>query len=211
MIQAIPIPPISGGGAGVGGAANLTTAGAVPYVSSAGVLSQDATVFFWDATNNRLGIGNAAPASAIDTSGLRVYDPTAVTGSTLAAIRAGAGQSGAIQEWQNNAGTALAIMSALGDLSAHSLIAIGTSPAVSSGTIVTGSRNAAGAVTSATTGAFTCTITFSGTVAPVGWIVIPTNLTTANLIRQTAYNTTTATISGTTVTGDVVGWIAVAF
>lgn len=41
----------------VGGASNLTTAGAVPYVSASGTLNQDASDFFWDVTNNRLGIG----------------------------------------------------------------------------------------------------------------------------------------------------------
>ena len=44
------------------GGNNLTTAGAIPYVSSAGVLNQDATALFWDAANNRLGIGTNAPS-----------------------------------------------------------------------------------------------------------------------------------------------------
>lgn len=43
------------------GASNLTTSGAVPYVSASGVLNQDASNFFWDATNHRLGIGTTAP------------------------------------------------------------------------------------------------------------------------------------------------------
>src|SRR5207249_2523762 len=56
------------GGSGVGGAANLTTVGAIPYVSATGVLNQDQTAahqFFWDATNHRLGIGTVAPTSPI--------------------------------------------------------------------------------------------------------------------------------------------------
>jgi len=53
----------------VGGAANLTTAGAIPYVSSAGVLNQDATALFWDAANNRLGIGTNAPGLTLDVLG----------------------------------------------------------------------------------------------------------------------------------------------
>jgi hypothetical protein len=44
------------------GGNNLTTAGAVPYVSASGVLNQDATALFWDAANNRLGVGTASPA-----------------------------------------------------------------------------------------------------------------------------------------------------
>lgn len=52
----------------VGGAGNLTTVGSVPYVSASGILNQDAGQFFWDATNNRLGIGTNAPANQLDTT-----------------------------------------------------------------------------------------------------------------------------------------------
>ena len=50
---------VSGGspsGGGVGGASNLTTAGAVPYVASAGVLTENATQLFWDSSNSRLEV-----------------------------------------------------------------------------------------------------------------------------------------------------------
>lgn len=43
-----------------------------------------------------------------------VFDPTAVTGSTKLAIRAGAGQSGNMQEWQNNAGGVISGITAAG-------------------------------------------------------------------------------------------------
>jgi hypothetical protein len=56
----------AGGATSVAGAGNLTTVGAVPYVSASGTLNQDATNFFWDSTNHRLGIGNAAPASSLN-------------------------------------------------------------------------------------------------------------------------------------------------
>ena len=49
----------------IGGVGNLTTVGSVPYVSASGILNQDAGQFSWDATNNRLGIGTATPASAL--------------------------------------------------------------------------------------------------------------------------------------------------
>jgi hypothetical protein len=52
----------------VRGATNLTTVNAIPYVSSSGVLNLDASNFFWDATNHRLGIGTNAPASPLDVS-----------------------------------------------------------------------------------------------------------------------------------------------
>lgn len=69
---------ITGGGGGgtgdVGGASNLTTVGAIPYVSASGVLNQDPTQLFWDAANNRLGIGTAAPAYPLEiTSGVHSY------------------------------------------------------------------------------------------------------------------------------------------
>jgi len=53
----------------IGGVGNLTTVGAVPYVSATGILSQDPTVFFWDATNNRLGIGTATPTVPLEVLG----------------------------------------------------------------------------------------------------------------------------------------------
>jgi hypothetical protein len=49
----------------IGGVGNLTTVGSVPYVSASGILNQDAGQFFWDATNNRLGIGTNAPVSRL--------------------------------------------------------------------------------------------------------------------------------------------------
>lgn len=58
----------------VRGAANLTDAGAIPYVSASGILDDDPTVLFWDASNNRLGIGNNNPTSDIE---------IVTTGSTL--------------------------------------------------------------------------------------------------------------------------------
>lgn len=42
----------------------------------------------------------------------RFYDATATTGSTKVVVRAGAGQSGNLQEWQNNAGTVLGFVRA---------------------------------------------------------------------------------------------------
>ena len=53
----------------IGGVGNLTTVGAVPYVSATGTLNEDPTVFFWDATNNRLGIGTNAPGNTLTVVG----------------------------------------------------------------------------------------------------------------------------------------------
>ena len=79
----------------IGGVGNLTTVGSVPYVSASGILNQDAGQFFWDATNNRLGIGNNSPATAIDlqtgtiTASLALYNNSAsVRASTGVSILA---------------------------------------------------------------------------------------------------------------------------
>lgn len=74
-------------------------------------------------------------------------------------------------------------------------------------TIGSGSRANGGFVTATTTGASTIVITFPYT-APTGWAVVPTNLTTANLIRQSARTTTTATLAGVTVSGDIISYVA---
>jgi hypothetical protein len=69
----------------------------------------------------------------------------------------------------------------------------------------------AGKFASGTTG--TCTVTITpGTTAPNGWACQASDLTTmAGVIKQTAYTTKTATISGTTVSADNIAWSCVAF
>lgn len=58
----------------VGSVATLTittalTTGSVPFIGASGALLQDNANFFWDDTNNRLGIGTNAPTTAIDVFG----------------------------------------------------------------------------------------------------------------------------------------------
>jgi len=88
--------------------------------------------------------------------------------------------------------------------------AAGTATTCTGATIGVGSKANAGFVTSTTTGTTTCVVTFPYT-APVGWVICPQNNTTANLIRQTASSTTTATFVGVTVTGDVISYTATAY
>ena len=204
---------LSGTSGVVTGAASLTITGAIPYVTSAGVLGQDATALFWDATNDRLGVGTAVPIAPLEIKGssgqplttilattnsytfgssgsairighiassgdttamieglisgasvtgghiaingtnagvnggnifvggqtngnykldvqksgitgtLRVYDQTATTGSTLAVIQAGQGQSGNLLSIRNNAGAELASISSGGNIVSSALIA----------------------------------------------------------------------------------------
>jgi hypothetical protein len=58
----------------VGSVATLTittalTQGSVPFIGASGALSQDNDNFFWDDTNNRLGIGTKLPTTALDVFG----------------------------------------------------------------------------------------------------------------------------------------------
>jgi len=75
----------------VSGSTALTT-GSIPFATTSGYLTEDNTNFFWDDTNNRLGIGTASPLSALDvkgtltlsgaTSGYVAFAPAADAGST---------------------------------------------------------------------------------------------------------------------------------
>lgn len=75
------------------------------------------------------------------------------------------------------------------------------------GTLVGGV--AAGRFTSGTTGA--CSVTVTLPTAPNGWACAASNQTTANLIRQSASTTTSCTITGTTVSGDVISFQAMGY
>lgn len=63
QIGTIPSGGAAGGGGAVGGASNLTTVGAIPYVSSSGVLNQDATKLFWDTSGSYLYAGGYTNSS----------------------------------------------------------------------------------------------------------------------------------------------------
>lgn len=107
---------------------------------------------------------------------------------------------------QSSTGLALRLGNDSADtwVSALAYVAGGGVPAVGTcGTIGTGSKNAAGFITSGTTGACVSVVTFAGYTATTGWSCAISNATTANLITQTGSSTTTATFTGTTVSGDV--------
>lgn len=72
----------------------------------------------------------------------------------------------------------------------------------SGSTIGAGATEMAGTLTGSPTGTCTVVLTFAHT-ATTGWVCAISNRTTANLIRQTAASTTTATFVGVTVSGDV--------
>jgi hypothetical protein len=96
MGDTLNIPQYSGGGGGmaIGGSITSATAGSVLFAGAAGVLAQDNANFFWDDTNNRLGIGTATPlykfdittaASQFQTFRIQSGDDAYITfGSTIA-------------------------------------------------------------------------------------------------------------------------------
>ena len=59
------------------------TAGSVLFAGVGGLVSQDNANFFFDNTNNRLGLGNAAPTVTLDVTGaVKISSTLAVTGDT---------------------------------------------------------------------------------------------------------------------------------
>jgi hypothetical protein len=65
----IKISATGGGGVSIGDTITGATQGSVLFAGAAGVLAQDNTNFFWDDTNDRLGIGTATPAFSLDING----------------------------------------------------------------------------------------------------------------------------------------------
>ncbi len=71
------------------------TTGAVPFVNSSSILTQDATSFFWDASNRRLGLGTGSPAANLTIQASGSQGNTDLTrwvssgGSTLASLSSG--------------------------------------------------------------------------------------------------------------------------
>lgn len=93
------------------------------------------------------------------------------------------------------------------EIKIRSAIIGGTVPGISGCTAGTQTGGGtAGTYTSGTTGACTVVLTLAFT-APTGWSCWASDRTTpANLISQSASSTTTATLTGTTVSGDVISY-----
>jgi len=77
--------PVTSGGSGT---ATQFTAGSVVFAGTSGVYSQSNTQLFWSTANNRLGLGNAAPAAKfhLSTAGEGSNIPTWYEFSTAQAI-----------------------------------------------------------------------------------------------------------------------------
>ena len=70
--------PVGNGGTGT---ATAFTLGSVPFAGASGVYSQDNANFFWDDTNNRLGLGTATPNEQLEMTGnIRLPATTSTTG-----------------------------------------------------------------------------------------------------------------------------------
>ena len=101
---------VSRGGTGTGTA---FTAGSVVFAGASGVYSQNNAQFFWDNTNNRLGIGTASPGTKLEVSGA-VKTNYAVSSGALAAYVSSTGglytyfasTAGYINAVTDNSGTA---------------------------------------------------------------------------------------------------------
>jgi hypothetical protein len=59
--------PVANGGTGT---STAFTTGSVVFAGASGTYTQDNTNFFWNDTNNRLGIGTASPSYALDVTGV---------------------------------------------------------------------------------------------------------------------------------------------
>jgi hypothetical protein len=70
IANTLNIPQYSGGGGmAIGGSITSATAGSVLYAGTSGVLAQDNANFFFDATNDRLGIGLSSPSRKLVVQG----------------------------------------------------------------------------------------------------------------------------------------------
>jgi hypothetical protein len=61
------------------GTATAFTAGSVVFAGTSGIYNQDNTNFFWDDTNNRVGLGTVTPACTLDVTGGIQTSRTVVT------------------------------------------------------------------------------------------------------------------------------------
>ena len=117
------------GGSGLaGGGSNLTTVNAIPYVSAPGVLDQDASNFFWDSNNHRLGIGTNAPSVPLQTqidsnsaATVLVVGNANTGGSTQTRVELSRGSDGGTRPNKGNVLFAASSQSGLADYEARPL------------------------------------------------------------------------------------------
>lgn len=89
MLRAASSISSSGGNMAIDGAITGATAGSVLFAGVSGVLQQDNANFFWDNTNNRLGIGTTTPETPLQIGSGTIATPDAAV--ALAQNLTGAG------------------------------------------------------------------------------------------------------------------------
>ncbi len=77
-------------GMAIGGSITSATAGSVLYAGASGVLAQTNSNFFWDSTNNRLGIGTATPTTPLDVTGNVNITGNTTSAGDITIVKAGA-------------------------------------------------------------------------------------------------------------------------
>lgn len=199
--------------------ASLTTGGTGTITANR--LAATAAITITSTTNPQISVVNGANTSTINFAfgnatfgaGVRAlsFDPgngiyqggSAVGAPDVGLSRVAAGV------WSVNDG---ASSSTFKEIKYRSAIVGGTIPGISgcsAGTQLGGGT--AGSFASGTTGACAVTLTFAFT-APTGWACSAANGTTpANLYQQNGGSATTATFTGTTVSGDVIRFHCVAY
>ncbi len=75
----------SAGGVSIGGDVSGGTVGSVLFVGTSGLLTQDNASFFWDDTNNRLGIGDATPAATLTVGSGDLFQVAGASGNITTA------------------------------------------------------------------------------------------------------------------------------
>lgn len=97
----------SGGGMSIGGTVTSGTTGSILFVGAGPVLAQDNTNFFWDDTNNRMGIGTPSPAS-----GLEIMNTNATDISLI--LQGAASQSADLIDFTDSSGNILTSVTNVG-------------------------------------------------------------------------------------------------
>ena len=157
----------------------------------------------------RVGVNDIAPASV-----LSVVNPTNAVGANaisrvVASFERTTGQTADIADFLNESGSALSTV----DVNGHGLFNLlggyGAAPGISgcSASISSDSTNVSGEITSGTSGSCTVALTWANSQAfkqgAACSVANQTHPGTTNLVQQTGYTQSTVTLTGVTVSGDV--------
>lgn len=165
-----------GGGMSIGGSITSATEGSILFAGASGVLAQDNANFFWDDTNNRVGIGTATPSATAHvistTEQLRLgYDVSNYLSVTVAS-------DGAVTLNSTGAGAGFSFSDPI------SVTGSVTSSSIIPGSIQGGTNSANTAVSGAQYLASTNTNYTWRTGSPTGAPTAGYNWTSVNLISQ---------------------------